>query len=238
MEKVKLIHIGKCGGTTLVETLGLKEIHLTKANPQPNTKYIIWVRNPIKRFVSAFNFSKGIIDTDTTNLNPNNLNLNNCLAPYWVKRKMLYNMVFHPHYDNLIKTFKTANHLAESLTSNNEELKNKAYKLMSFPMEHIHFGIGWYLNGGKFIEENNEKILFVGTVENMKEDFNKLCELLDIKKEYTHMRRNSKKMDKSLTKISIENIINYYKKDYKTLKVLNKFGHLTDDYIKNSTLYT
>ena len=237
MGKIKLIHIGKCGGTTLVKTLGLAEIHLSQPHAEFNTKYIIWVRNPITRFISAFNYSKSIIETDTTNLNPNTLTLSNCLAPYWIKRKILYNVTFNPQYDNLIKTFESVNHLAESLWSPNNELKDKAHKLMSFPVEHIHFGIGWYLNGGKFIEKNNKKILFVGTVENMEDDFNKLCKLLDVKKEYKHIKRNTQKMDKSLTKMAIQNIINYYKKDYDALKTLNKFGHLTDEYIKNSYIY-
>lgn len=96
MKNIKLIHIGKCGGTFIGKKFKLNEYHHSR-NYQLNDKYIIWIRNPIKRFVSAFYFSYNIIHTDTTKLNINNLNLNNCLAPQRIKMKQNY--AFTPRYD-------------------------------------------------------------------------------------------------------------------------------------------
>ena len=58
--KVGFLHIGKCGGTEVLRHLkpDVKEIHWEE-NPSRwqnyDTKWIIWVRNPFARFVSAFN---------------------------------------------------------------------------------------------------------------------------------------------------------------------------------------
>lgn len=58
------IHIGKTGGTTVHDELKIhgfryREVHVRKANKvhfNSNKTYVISIRNPIKRFVSAFNW--------------------------------------------------------------------------------------------------------------------------------------------------------------------------------------
>ena len=54
--KLRFIHIGKCGGTTIVENFKLTQYHINN-NYSNDENYIIWIRHPLKRFVSAFNFS-------------------------------------------------------------------------------------------------------------------------------------------------------------------------------------
>lgn len=61
MENLVVIHIGKCGGKTVkielnVHKIKHSKIHIREANYQPNTNYVIVIRNPIKRFISAFNW--------------------------------------------------------------------------------------------------------------------------------------------------------------------------------------
>ena len=66
IKNFEIIHIGKSGGCTVSEEL--KKInfhpsvkkwhHICKVKYEKNKKYIIIIRNPIKRFVSAFNFQK------------------------------------------------------------------------------------------------------------------------------------------------------------------------------------
>lgn len=56
-----IIHIGKCGGSTLLKELDLNKIkyelvHVTKVKYDPSKKYLIIIRNPIQRFISAFNW--------------------------------------------------------------------------------------------------------------------------------------------------------------------------------------
>ena len=108
-------------------------------------------------FVSAFWHSYDILNTDTTKLDINNLTLNNCLAPGRIKFKMTHDYTFDKRYDFLINFFKNPNNLAESITSNNEDIKNKALELMHNKEEHIYKGIGWYLYNGHFINKHHDK---------------------------------------------------------------------------------
>lgn len=61
------IHIGKCGGTTVKDALknssfvasrfdSIRVIHCKKPPIEPNSQYLIVLRNPISRAISAFNW--------------------------------------------------------------------------------------------------------------------------------------------------------------------------------------
>ena len=58
---IVFIHIGKCGGSSVIEELKRKNIkfiekHVGKVKFRNNKKYYIIIRNPISRFVSAFDW--------------------------------------------------------------------------------------------------------------------------------------------------------------------------------------
>ena len=64
-----LIHISKCGGTTIEEEMkkaGIEftKFHFRKPNYIPGNKYLIIIRNPIERFISAFNFRYKVLTDD------------------------------------------------------------------------------------------------------------------------------------------------------------------------------
>ena len=75
-QKIHFIHIGKTGGTTVARYLDLKVGYHTKIKINPNSGIIIWLRNPIKRLVSAFYFAKYLINFDCSKINYT-LNLTN-----------------------------------------------------------------------------------------------------------------------------------------------------------------
>jgi hypothetical protein len=230
--KIYFIHIGKCAGSTIVKYFNFEQFHLTKPKYELNYFYIIWIRNPINRFVSAFNFAHSIINTNTSILNINNLTLDNCLAPVRIAYKMKNNHTFSNEYDELINYFSTPNNLAESITSTDINIQQKALLLMNHSLEHINNGIGWYLDNGDFIEKYHKNILFVGKLENMNEDINKLCNLLNIHppSEIKKVRENNINTNKILSKLAIENIINFYKNtDYKAIEVLIKYKFIKKD---------
>ena len=61
MDNLVFIHIGKCGGDTVRKELKsynikFSSIHIKKCKYKPNKNYIIVIRNPINRFISAFNW--------------------------------------------------------------------------------------------------------------------------------------------------------------------------------------
>jgi len=168
---------------------------------------------------------------DTSNLDINNLTLDNCLAPYWTKHKMTHGYTFTKRYDYLVSCFQTANELAESITSENIERKNLALELMNHQSEHIFKGIGWYLYNGNFIEKNHHKIIFVGTVENMEDDIKRLSDFLNVKMDdRSHLRKNKSNNDHFLSPKAIKNILNFYKNtDYKALQKLVEYNFITED---------
>jgi hypothetical protein len=237
---IKFIHIGKCGGTSVngfVKHI-FNDYHLTR-NYKQNEQYIIWIRNPLKRFVSAFYMSYNIINLDTTKLDINNLNINNCIAPMRVRIKIKNGNAFSKRYEYLINYFKNPNKLAESLTSKNENDKTLAIELMNNNTEHIYKGIGWYLYNGDFIKKNYNKILFVGSVENMDNDIRKLNKLLSTNiNTNTKIRENKTNNDKYLSKKAIKNLLEFYKNtDYKALKVLKNFNFITNKLYKDYHKY-
>ena len=228
--KIKFIHIGKCAGTTIVDIFKLDEIHLEKPVFNNNTYYIIWIRNPISRFVSAFYFAYQIIKIDVSKLDIDNLSLNNCIAPLRLKHKAKNNNIaFDPKYEELLKYFKTPNNLAESLSSSDESIKLKALELMHRNEEHIYKGIGWYLDNGDFINKYHANILFVGKVETMTNDIYKLCKLLNVNppNEIKKIRQNNHDNNLELSDTAIANIINFYKNtDYNALIQLENYGFI------------
>lgn len=236
---VEFIHIGKCGGTTIKELFNLPQYHLKKPIHKNNVKYVVWIRNPLHRFVSAFNMSNYLINLDTSKLNINQLTLDNCLEPGWVRHKMTHNHTFSPEYDELIKFFKTPNNLAESMTHSNPMIRIKAMKLMTHETEHIFKGIGWYLDNGDFIEKYHTDILMCGKIETMDQDLQKLSKLLgkDISNMNQHFRKNEKQ-NKYLSELAIRNLLFFYKDtDYKALKSLNKYGLIDAATLANYSKY-
>ena len=74
--KFCLIHIGKCGGTSLKKALkvsrrfpGIETVHIQKPVFSSKTRYIIVARDPISRCVSAFNWRYQKVIIRKTELN-------------------------------------------------------------------------------------------------------------------------------------------------------------------------
>ena len=243
--KIAFIHIGKTGGSTIekhLEQLGqIKSYHVDSKNYQPEEKYIIWIRNPISRFVSAFNYQCNIVNADVNSIK--GFTLEYCMAPFRLKEKKKRgsSYVYSEEFDKLMKSFKSANDLAESLTSENLEIKTRAYKLLTDLTEHIFKGIGWYLDNGDFVEKNNNRILFVGKQERMDEDINKLSKVIDITLDKSIRVRENIYVDremKYMSPLAIKNIIEFYKNtDYLALEVLHKYNWISKETLDSYYIY-
>jgi hypothetical protein len=237
------IHIGKTGGTTIDRILkskvnNFKSYHLGN-NYKSDEKYIIWIRNPISRFVSAFNHLYYAVNVNKQLIK--SMDLSNCLLPCKLSGSTKRGYIFSNEYDSLVKYFKSANHLAESLTSNNLESRTKAHALMSDPTEHLYKGIGWYLKNGDFVKNNNDNIIFVGRQEYMKDDIKHLSSLLNIELDENMKVRENVYLDKSmkyLSPLAIKNIIEWYKDtDYAALKELCNHGFIDANLLSSYYIY-
>ncbi len=231
--KTKFIHIGKCGGTSILyhfasNRIELEEYHLVRPIPDPTEWYFLWVRNPIKRFVSSFNHAKAIIDFETNDELSPFYTLDNCPAPSRLIESTGRDYIFSPDYDELVKSFDNANELAESITSPTPRLKERAACLMHHEQEHIYKGIGWYLDNGAFVERHHKRIIFTGRLEFISEDLINLLTLIGtdttlLNSTIKHTRVGKETYSKYLSNKSIKNIINFYQHtDYKALNELKR----------------
>ena len=239
IDNIKFIHIGKCGGTSIMHYLlsnGLEfeEYHLRKPPIHKNTKYFMWIRDPISRFVSAFNHLKEIVEFPINEkTNPNELKLSNCPAPEKIKNKFKKGYAFSNEIDCCIRKFKSAEELISSLSSRNKSLRLDAEKIMDSEYEHIKKGIAWYLHYGKFIEKNHNKFLMIGTVENFAHDFNNFLLMIGLPQCTTtpHIRKTQNRSLNSISKTTKEYLIkNYLFEDYNCLNLLRKHSLILDDY--------
>jgi hypothetical protein len=143
--KLVIIHIGKCAGSVVCNTLKknnieFNQIHVQKAKFKENKKYVILLRNPITRFISAFNWRYELVLIDKTQKNR------------FYKEK------------NVLKKYNNANNLAENIEN---------YDVGEEYIHHIYEDINYYLSD--FLKEcKSENILGVITQENLYDDFKRI----------------------------------------------------------------
>ena len=143
------IHIGKCGGSTVREELRRNNIkfiekHLTKVKFRKDKKYIIVIRNPIARFVSAFNWRYKLVVEDGIQENK------------------------YPGEKKLLEKYKTANNLAESIYASDTK-PVLDFKKEEFYIHHITEDIDYYI--GEFLSEcRRENIIAVLVTETLNDD--------------------------------------------------------------------
>ena len=64
-----LVHVGKCGGTSIAEELRgrgfrFEHVHLRRPVPELGRCYVVLARDPVARFVSAFNWRRHLLSED------------------------------------------------------------------------------------------------------------------------------------------------------------------------------
>jgi len=241
------IHVGKCGGTSIVEFYKskgypLQQYHLRKPPILEQANYILWIRDPIKRFVSAFNHSKTIATFDISLLNGEKPSLANCQAPQRIQWKINSGSAYPAEYEALLQRFESANQLAEALTGVDATQKKLAKQLMTYPLEHIFKGIGWYLDNGRFVDLNRNRFFFCGSIEHMNTDinllFNKMKVDTEFKVDFKQLRKNKSSLPSTLSEKARKNIHSFYKyTDYLALERLANYGIISDQlldlYINN-----
>lgn len=132
--KVVFVHVGKCAGGSLLaqfhaNSISYDELHCGDSptslkcaleSDDTRTKYVVSVRDPVSRFLSAFNFDKyeKIIGGKGSG---------------------------NPLWSEIYSTFTSANHLCESLASGDHHLRDLAIKTFFKSNLHIHFTLSWYL---------------------------------------------------------------------------------------------
>jgi len=202
---VILIHIGKCGGNTLHKTLHnlkykVKTKHIETVNFNPKKKYIILIRNPISRFISAFNWRMH----------------NVCHTRKQENR-------FKGEADFLRK-FKTVNELAETLYKSDGTLRINLSD-QRFYIHHIYEDINFYI--GNFLNIcNPQNIYGIILTETINRDLKRLFNVDS--DDVPHMLKN-KQYDKKLSVLGYNNLKKYLHKDYTCIDKMYTMNLITKE---------
>lgn len=202
MDVFDIIHIGKCGGTTVTTELDNHDIpynliHMTKFEYNPNTKYLIIIRNPIQRFISAINWRYRLV----------------CITREQKGR-------FNNEY-NLLKKYKSIDHICEDIQNDPDIFSSdpESCKYIHQLKEDIHFYLRNFIN-----ECSQEQILGVICTETLKQDMKQIFDI-DITK---HEKKNNT-LNKKISNTSKEILQSYLQKDYDIVDKMYKYGWITSE---------
>ncbi len=159
------VHLGKTGGTSVVNMLRKHQfnfdvIHVHKIKYDPLKKYVLLLRDPIERFISAFNWRYFLLVDDI--------------------QKKNWNTSTKPSSKNeleLLKKYNTPNALAEDINNFNYE---KDY------IHHINENLEFYFQNFPL---PNKNIIGILNTKSLQEDFQHLFginELLTREKQNSH----------------------------------------------------
>ena len=217
MKRINLIHIGKCSGGTISNILrknfkeDFKIFHTIKPKEYNHDElYIICIRCPVMRAISAFN---------------------------WI-----LNQSEHQETLEQYEKYGCINNLAESLDINKDSEYKTADTFIKKYGDHLKMDINFYLEDFLHKFTNNEPIdnIYIIRQEYIEEDLKKLkisMKKYNINLNFDLEKDSSKffkKKNVKLSKNEYNNLVNYYKKDYKCLEKLIEINLLNYDYIKQT----
>lgn len=204
-----LLHIGKTGGTAINTVLraakkrnigrrtglyghetGLQDV----VDFDKTSNLIFFIREPVSRYVSAFNsrLRRGY---------PRHGNI-------WTEREEI-----------AFAHFKTPNQLAEALSADDEELRRHATDAMS-SIKHLRRAYRHYLGSVELLEQERDRIYFIGATETFEDDFGLLRKLLRVPDDLelpidnVGAHKTPDGFEKTVSELGRGNIETYYADDY------------------------
>ena len=130
-----LVHVGKCGGSTVASELKAANFRFVRFHTQrpvarPETRYVVLARDPVERFVSAFNWRK-------------HLYINGTLPRPQFDGPL--SELRHRAEREFLFQFETANCLAEQLGTHGKHEVTATSSLLAL-IGHVPQGFDWYLS--------------------------------------------------------------------------------------------
>ena len=205
MDNLVIIHIGKCGGSTVCKELKDKNIkfssfHVREAIYQSNKNYVIVIRNPIKRFISAFNWRYNLVCD--SKIQENRFN----------------------NEKNILKKYQNIDNLCNDLKTNANIFNGSPYsgRYIHHLKEDIYFHLKTFI---KKCPKN--QILGVICTETLKEDMKNIFDINVIRHE-----KNNNKYNKTITDESKNILKTYLKNDYTIIDEMYKCEWISDKQYK------
>lgn len=202
LKKVHFLHISKTGGTAVKSSLGWNRINsknlflfqghdFTLKNLNENDSFILFVREPLSRYISGFysRKRKGL---------PVRFN-------EWSKEEKI-----------AFENFKTPNDLAEAIYSIDKNIQSVAQKAMK-DIHHVKTSFYDWVVDNETFKEGFDKLFYLGFQENFEKDFNEMCEKLgfnvELEKSLEKAHVADKNEDRFLSETAIKNLKEWYKRD-------------------------
>lgn len=206
-----LIHIGKCGGTSLKHTLrnskkyrGIHIVHIEKPAYHRKTRYIILVRDPISRCFSAFNWRYRKVCIEETEANR------------------------FPGEFEVLDKYKSLSKLAEGLYDSEGKLNSDVAAEFE-KVHHLRERIGYYLSD--FLRQcPPTSIIAVLMTESLSEDISSLLNVPET--EVKILKKNPSDITKELSPMARSHLVKYIESDYVSLFKLNGSGLIEDSVMK------
>jgi Sulfotransferase family len=204
--QVSVLHIGKTAGTALFTAL--KE-HNEKSEKKlmlhghsyslkmlwkkaPKRNVVFGVREPISRYISAFNsrLREGLPRHHT---------------PWSNAERVAFSM------------FKTPNELAEALSAG-DATRKAAAELSMWAIKHVNKPLAAYLGGVEYLKKHNDKIKFVYLTETFDKDFEVMRDILKLgdvllPTDEVSAHRMPSEMSTALSEAARDNLRRWYEQD-------------------------
>jgi len=219
LKVINYLHIGKTGGTAIREAFGDKswsgffvkrhKHSVILRDIKDGEKIIFAVRDPVSRFVSAFNsrLREGL---------PKYFN------PWTEDEKKVFSL------------FKTPQELAISISSDNDDIRNKAIMAMKSCSLVKTFYWDWFENE-EYLNSRKDDILFVFRQEKLSEDFDFFVRKflpgskVGLPEDDVLRHKTPDGYNTSLSEEAVNNLKKWYKRDYEFLEFIQKLGLLKND---------
>lgn len=199
------IHVGKCGGSSLWRAIhaspiidkkfrSIFRVHVTKPPVHQKSKYLIVVRNPISRALSAFNWRYKLVVTDE------------------VQKER-----FAGEHE-LLSKYATLNNLAEALYKNDVLDENVAAEYRG--IFHLKEDISFYLSD-LLRTVSQDQLFSVLTTENLNQDIEKHLGVTNTVKEKEN-RSKTNDASMQLSDEARSNLRRFLAADYHAIEALSK----------------
>jgi len=211
-----IVHIGKCGGGSLTIELNKKNIkfalvHCNKPKIKKDFKYIILIRDPINRFISAFNWKMFRCLTEE---GKNYQGMNDA------SKKNIKEVEGYKYWKNI-------NNFAENLYDEKGNVNDAAIELIK-NSNHLKFDINFYME--EILPICDKNLCDVIRYEHYKDDINKVFNIESItatshvydKRYSTHVSDRGKK-----------NLRHFLEKDYNCFHKLREKNIINDEYYQD-----
>jgi len=203
-----LVHVGKCAGGTVASALrqagySFQQVHMRRPEVSRSRSYVVLVRDPVARFVSAFNWRRHRLSHDINRHDAQR-------DPIWRLK--------HQSEWAFVSMFESAGALAEQLVAGPGFDVSPAIELTNL-IGHVRHGFAWYL-GHLLGEIEPSQLLAVVCQERLEQD---LLATFGIRPAVSR-HHDYPRLSEELSPLARANLATFLSDEYRTLERLRRLA--------------